>query len=205
MKDCPECDGRGVVLDAPGDVLSGRAYWTPCPDCGGSGVTAIPESVISGVDWGYGESISVVVDYKECGGIAMRDESYWTRKLMAYLKENRRDWLAYKLADHFTSGIPDVVIVAHSRTCWFELKVLKVGENINDRINKDPLQFHDMCKIEDNGVPCWYIVFLPGDELQYVALTPGFVKHTKQQSYATKPAVHRDFKWVTVLVETNKS
>ena len=30
---CPECDGRGEVLDAPGNALDGRAYWTPCPVC----------------------------------------------------------------------------------------------------------------------------------------------------------------------------
>lgn len=30
---CDECDGSGEVLDAPGNVLDGRAYWTPCPVC----------------------------------------------------------------------------------------------------------------------------------------------------------------------------
>jgi hypothetical protein len=200
MKICPECDGRGVVLDAPGDVLSGRAYWTPCPDCGGSGITAVPEPIVSGVDWGRGESISVIVDYQECGGIAMKDESYWTRKLMAYLKENRRAWLAYKLADHFTAGIPDVVIVGEGRTCWFELKCLGVGENMHDRIMKDPLQFHDMCKIEQNGNPCWYVIFLPGDELQFIAIPPSYLGDSVKRPYQT-PAVHHDFKWITVLVE----
>ena len=32
---CPECGGRGEVLDAPSEVLSGLSYWTPCPVCGG--------------------------------------------------------------------------------------------------------------------------------------------------------------------------
>jgi len=31
---CPECDGRGKILDAPDRVLDGRPYWTPCPVCG---------------------------------------------------------------------------------------------------------------------------------------------------------------------------
>ena len=30
---CPECGGRGEILDAPGRVLDGRAYYTPCPVC----------------------------------------------------------------------------------------------------------------------------------------------------------------------------
>jgi hypothetical protein len=167
MKECPECDGRGEVLDAPGDVLSGRAYWTPCP---------------------------------VCGGIAMKDESYWTRQLMTYLANNRRAWLCYKLADHFTAGIPDVVINGEGQTCWFELKCLKPGDNMNDRITKDSLQFHDMCKIEDNGVNCWYLVFLPGDKLQYVAVRPDYIR-TGNKKYNQHPAVHTDFKWVTVLVE----
>lgn len=33
---CPECDGRGEILDAPNNVLDGQCYWTPCPECGGS-------------------------------------------------------------------------------------------------------------------------------------------------------------------------
>lgn len=32
-RDCPECDGRGKILDAPGNVLDGRAYWTSCDYC----------------------------------------------------------------------------------------------------------------------------------------------------------------------------
>lgn len=135
----------------------------------------------------------------------MRDESYWTRKLMAYLKDNRRAWLCYKIADHFTAGIPDVIIVGEGRTCWLELKCLDVGENINERIMKDPLQFHDMCKIEDNGVPCWYIVFLPGNDMQYVAVTPSYIRHSgKSKTYSNHPAVHTNFKWITVLVETKR-
>jgi hypothetical protein len=36
---CPECDGRGSVLDAPARVLDGRAYVVPCPLCHGTGKT----------------------------------------------------------------------------------------------------------------------------------------------------------------------
>jgi len=34
---CPECDGRGSVLDAPARALDGRAYVVPCPLCHGTG------------------------------------------------------------------------------------------------------------------------------------------------------------------------
>lgn len=34
---CEECDGRGKILDAPDRVLDGRAYWTTCPECLGTG------------------------------------------------------------------------------------------------------------------------------------------------------------------------
>jgi DnaJ-class molecular chaperone len=34
---CPECEGRGKVLDAPQDVLGGRTYLDNCSVCQGSG------------------------------------------------------------------------------------------------------------------------------------------------------------------------
>lgn len=40
---CKECDGRGEYLDAPSNVLDGRAYMTPCPDCQGTGVVDTTE------------------------------------------------------------------------------------------------------------------------------------------------------------------
>lgn len=133
--------------------------------------------------------------------MVLRDESYWTRQLMEYLRKNRNFWLFYKLADHFTAGIPDIVIVGEGHTTWFELKVLKPGENIIERVKKDPLQFHDMCKIEDNGNPCWYIIFLPGDELRYTAPTPSFLRHSMSREHALNMQVHTDFSWIIKLVE----
>lgn len=35
---CEECDGTGQVLDAPGNVLDGRAYLTACETCKGTGM-----------------------------------------------------------------------------------------------------------------------------------------------------------------------
>jgi hypothetical protein len=40
---CPECGGKGQVLDAPDRVLDGRAYWDTCPTCGGSGRVRAPK------------------------------------------------------------------------------------------------------------------------------------------------------------------
>ena len=131
----------------------------------------------------------------------LRDESYWTRLLMKYLVEKKREWLCYKIADHFTSGIPDVTIVGARKTVWLELKVLKPGQNVHERVNKDPLQFHDMCKIEDNGNPCWYIIFMPGPDLKFGALTPGFLRHSMSRQHATSFTVYEDFKRVIELVE----
>jgi hypothetical protein len=34
---CPDCDGRGEYLDAPGNVLDGRSYMERCSTCGGTG------------------------------------------------------------------------------------------------------------------------------------------------------------------------
>ncbi len=133
--------------------------------------------------------------------MARRDESYWTRKLMAYLVENHRSWLCYKIADHFTAGIPDVVVMGEGRTVWFELKCLKPGENINERVKKDPLQFHDMCKIYDNGNPCWYLIFMPGDELRYVAPSPDMLRYAMSVNHALDMKVHNDFNWVSTLVK----
>ena len=120
---------------------------------------------------------------------------------MAYLVKHRKDWLCYKIADNFTAGIPDVTIVGARKTCWFELKVLKPGQNMNERVQKDPLQFHDMCKIEDNGNPCWYLIFMPGPDLKYVAVTPGFLRHSMARQHATNAKVYDDFKRVIELVE----
>jgi hypothetical protein len=33
---CPECEGKGQVLDAPARVLDGRAAWETCPVCQGA-------------------------------------------------------------------------------------------------------------------------------------------------------------------------
>jgi hypothetical protein len=37
VRACPECDGKGMVLDAPADVLDGHPYQTECPECHGTG------------------------------------------------------------------------------------------------------------------------------------------------------------------------
>lgn len=126
-----------------------------------------------------------------------RDESYWTRKVMAYLAENHRSWLCYKLADHFTSGIPDITVVAHDKTTWLELKCLKVGENMLERVKKDPLQFHDMCKIEDNGGACWYLIFMPGEDMKFVIVSPGFLRHSMSVNHAMLPQVYSDLSALT--------
>jgi hypothetical protein len=34
---CPECHGRGTVLDAPQNVLDGVSYLTQCEECNGTG------------------------------------------------------------------------------------------------------------------------------------------------------------------------
>jgi hypothetical protein len=33
---CPDCEGKGEVLDAPCNALDGPAYWTTCETCHGS-------------------------------------------------------------------------------------------------------------------------------------------------------------------------
>ena len=47
---CPDCDGRGEVLDAPDNVLDGRAYWETCPTCHGRKEIMTPEE-LSKSDW----------------------------------------------------------------------------------------------------------------------------------------------------------
>lgn len=47
---CEECDGRGKVLDAPLDALDGRAYWDPCPVCGGTGLKPNDENAKENAD-----------------------------------------------------------------------------------------------------------------------------------------------------------
>jgi DnaJ-class molecular chaperone len=42
---CPDCEGRGLVLDAPGRVLDGGTYWDTCPTCEGTG--AVLEDVMA--------------------------------------------------------------------------------------------------------------------------------------------------------------
>jgi hypothetical protein len=39
-RECSECDGRGQVLDAP--AIGPGTYWTPCEDCGGTGLASAP-------------------------------------------------------------------------------------------------------------------------------------------------------------------
>lgn len=103
----------------------------------------------------------------------VRNESYWTRELMAYLARHHPSWLYYKLADTFTSGIPDVVVNAASLSTWLELKVLRPKQTISDRINMKSdrhakLQLHDMLKLHKNRCPAWYLFFLPTADLRFV-------------------------------------
>ena len=58
---CDDCDGRGEVLDAPSDVLSGRTYWTPCPTCGGSGQLS-PRAEVADSTTVEGEEVSENID-----------------------------------------------------------------------------------------------------------------------------------------------
>jgi hypothetical protein len=38
---CPECDGRGKILDAPNRVLDGVPYTVMCPECDGAGTVFV--------------------------------------------------------------------------------------------------------------------------------------------------------------------
>lgn len=128
----------------------------------------------------------------------MRNESYWTRQLMAHLKENRRKWLCYKLADHFTAGVPDVTIIGCGCTTWIELKVLKPTQSLRDRVMQDPLQYHDMHKIEQNGNPAWYAICMPGDDLNYVTVRPSYFAGELEKS----PVIYTSWNQLITLVET---
>jgi hypothetical protein len=107
----------------------------------------------------------------------LRDESYWTRRFMAYLTTFHSMGLHYKLADNFTSGIPDVVSTNLYFTFWFELKLLRPKQTVVERINMKSdrhakLQLHDMCKIQDNDCPAYYLFFFPTPDMNYVVLEP---------------------------------
>jgi hypothetical protein len=64
-KKCDDCDGRGEVLDAPADVLSGHPYMTPCDTCGGRGHHGCSGCRAEGLDCWY-EALSFC---DVCGGM----------------------------------------------------------------------------------------------------------------------------------------
>ena len=110
----------------------------------------------------------------------MRTESYWTRMLIDYLNTFCRKNLTYKFADQFTGGIPDVVTIGSGKSTWLELKVLRPKQQMSARIKMPSdrhakLQLHDMCKIQENDCPAYYVFFLPTPDLRYFIVIPGIL------------------------------
>lgn len=103
---------------------------------------------------------------------SVRSESYWTRKLVQYLREERRDLLYIKFADHFTHGIPDQVVVGLNKVLWLELKVLQPKQTMLERAMLDELQLYTMQKIERLTGHALYLMFYPGLTLSYRAVKP---------------------------------
>jgi hypothetical protein len=130
----------------------------------------------------------------------VRNESYWTRKLVEYLTDHHRKFVRIKIADHFTSGVPDMAIMGNGKTVWLELKVLKPGQSIVDRVCQDELQLYTMESIERERCIAWYMIFLPGDELRYLAVLPSVIRRSRVvNEINSEHSTRMDFKWVSNL------
>src|SRR6186713_2950142 len=101
-----------------------------------------------------------------------RNESYWTRKMVEYVHTKHPTFLHLKFADHFTHGVPDDIIMGPELYLWVELKVLRPGQGICERVYKDELQLYTMHKIEKLVGGAWYFIFLPGFDMKFFALQP---------------------------------
>lgn len=84
-------------------------------------------------------------------------ESDLNKKAMDYVSRTCPRCVIYKIADRFTSGIPDTVFNWNHTTSWLEFKLLDPNESIHDQLDK--LQLVELVKLENTGCLAWVIAF----------------------------------------------
>lgn len=128
------------------------------------------------------------------------NESYWTRKFNEHMRTEHPSFLKFKIADHFTHGIPDSVIIHENICLWLELKVLKLKELIVDRVYKDELQLHTMHRIEQATGHAWYMIFVAGKNMSFLMLRPSEIIEAKKNSgefnFLISNRYYNNFSWV---------
>lgn len=67
----------------------------------------------------------------------------------------------YKIADRFTSGIPDTVLTWEEFTSWLEFKLLDPNESIHDQL--DGIQLVNLIRLEQTARRAWVIAFRRGN------------------------------------------
>lgn len=83
-------------------------------------------------------------------------ESDYTSKVVTYLKN--KGTMTFKHCDRFTAGIPDVSSSRGGNTTWLEMKILKRGENMFDRVAEDKIQRFNMAALEISSRAYYVIV-----------------------------------------------
>lgn len=94
-------------------------------------------------------------------------ETKYTRKLMEALTQKvlESNGVIFKFSDRFTKAIPDMTITVPPRgTSWLELKSFDSVRDITykqlqDRVQKDALQFRNMKKLSYVTRNAWYLMY----------------------------------------------
>lgn len=84
-------------------------------------------------------------------------ESTFTADILKYLREMGE--LAFKIADGFTTGIPDAAVIhpmGNDRvTTWFEMKLLKRDETFLERVKENKVQYTVMRALQPRS---YYVI-----------------------------------------------
>jgi hypothetical protein len=84
-------------------------------------------------------------------------ESDLNKKAMDHVAAGCPHHVTYKLADRFTSGIPDTVFTWNNYSSWLEFKLLDPNESIHKQL--DPAQLVELVKLERASGRAWIVAF----------------------------------------------
>lgn len=76
-------------------------------------------------------------------------ESQRSAPVNKYLRDN--GCYVFKIADGFTSGIPDTQCTVNKVTTWIEYKIVKRGQTFLERAMQDKLQLQTMKDLSHHG------------------------------------------------------
>lgn len=116
-------------------------------------------------------------------------ETEFTGTILKNLRTIHRDWIVFKHADKFTTGIPDMSVTADSsHTTWLEMKYFSIESNPTSEFKPAKhlaigVQMLTMAKIEARGNALYVIGLRPKFGALYVMFaSPKWLIHAIRES-----------------------